>query len=154
MTVEIISGSISTKVWDQAGIKLGTPVSAVRHYTDCATLPNAKRWGYSWIFQVAEGQSEETGATVAEKKTKTTRRYLTHILLKIFICYSWASSWQFWTYHMCTKASFKRQCWHIQSKYLIQGLQLHPYFVYASSKGSDKCEHLCRLSWAFVFFTF
>ena len=31
MTVEIISRSISTKVWDQAGIELATPESAVRH---------------------------------------------------------------------------------------------------------------------------
>ena len=31
MTVEIISWSISTKVWDRAGIKLATPGSAVRH---------------------------------------------------------------------------------------------------------------------------
>ena len=43
MTVEIISLSISTKVWDQAGIELATPGSAVRHasvarhVTDCAT---------------------------------------------------------------------------------------------------------------------
>ena len=45
MTVEIISGSISTKVWDRAGIELATPGSAVRHasvarhVTDCATQP-------------------------------------------------------------------------------------------------------------------
>ena len=44
MTVEIISWSISMKVWDRAGIKLATPESAVRlisvarHVTDCATL--------------------------------------------------------------------------------------------------------------------
>ena len=43
MTVEIISWSISTKVWDQTGIELATPGSAVRHasvarhVTDCAT---------------------------------------------------------------------------------------------------------------------
>ena len=42
MTVEIISWSISTKVWDRAGIELATPGSAVRHasvarhVTDCA----------------------------------------------------------------------------------------------------------------------
>ena len=42
MTVEIISQSISTKVWDQAGIEPATPGSAVRlasvarHVTDCA----------------------------------------------------------------------------------------------------------------------
>ena len=40
MTIEIISWSISTKVWDRAGIKLVTPGSAVRlasvasHVTD------------------------------------------------------------------------------------------------------------------------
>ena len=48
MTVEIISKSISTKVWDRAGIELATPVSAVRfapvarHSTDCATRPGPR----------------------------------------------------------------------------------------------------------------
>ena len=47
MTVEIISWSISTKVWDRAGIELATPGSAVsfasvtRHVTDCATRPGS-----------------------------------------------------------------------------------------------------------------
>ena len=47
MTIEIISWSISTKVWDQAGIELATPGSAVRHasvdrhVTDCATRPGS-----------------------------------------------------------------------------------------------------------------
>ena len=45
MTIEIISWSITTKVWDRAGIELATPGSAVRHasvarhVTDCATRP-------------------------------------------------------------------------------------------------------------------
>ena len=45
MTVEIISWSISTKVWDKAGIKLRTPWAAVRqasvarHLSDCAMPP-------------------------------------------------------------------------------------------------------------------
>ena len=45
MTVEIISWSISTKVWDRTGIELATPGSAVRHasvarhVTNCATQP-------------------------------------------------------------------------------------------------------------------
>ena len=45
MTVEIVSRSISTKVWDRAGIELATPGSAVRlasvarHVTDCAARP-------------------------------------------------------------------------------------------------------------------
>ena len=45
MTVEIISLSISTKVWDRAGIELETPgiavrhASVARHVTDCATRP-------------------------------------------------------------------------------------------------------------------
>ena len=45
MTVKIISRSISTKVWDRAGIELATPgsadrhASAARHVTDCATRP-------------------------------------------------------------------------------------------------------------------
>ena len=48
MTVEIISWSISTKVWDWTRIKLETPGSAVRqaaavrHIADCATLPGVK----------------------------------------------------------------------------------------------------------------
>ena len=48
MTVEIISWSISTKVWDRAGIELATPGSAVRHasvarhVTDCATRPGCR----------------------------------------------------------------------------------------------------------------
>ena len=50
MTVEIISWSISTKEWDQAGIKLPTPGSAVRlssvarHVTDWATQPDHPRF--------------------------------------------------------------------------------------------------------------
>ena len=49
MTVEIISWSISTKVWDRTGIELATPGSAVRHasvarhVTDCATRPGEKK---------------------------------------------------------------------------------------------------------------
>ena len=39
MIVEIISRSISTKVWDQAGIELATPGLAVRHVTYCTTRP-------------------------------------------------------------------------------------------------------------------
>ena len=45
MTVEIISSSISTKVWERVGMELATPRSAVRHasvarhVTDCATRP-------------------------------------------------------------------------------------------------------------------
>ena len=53
MTVEIISRSISTKVWDRAGIELATPGSAVRlasvarHVTDCTTRPGnlGRRFG-------------------------------------------------------------------------------------------------------------
>ena len=45
MTVEIISWSISTKVWGRTGIELATPgyavghASVARHVTDCATRP-------------------------------------------------------------------------------------------------------------------
>ena len=45
MTLEIISGSISKKVWYRAGIELMTPGSAVRlasvarHVTHCTTRP-------------------------------------------------------------------------------------------------------------------
>ena len=61
MTVEIISWSISTKVWDRAGMELATPGSAVsfasvtRHVTDCATRPGPFCWfcheapqSYAW----------------------------------------------------------------------------------------------------------
>ena len=40
MTVEIISRSISTKVWDLTGIELMTPGSAVVLSTDYATWPD------------------------------------------------------------------------------------------------------------------
>ena len=64
MTVENISWSISTKVWDQAGIELTTPGSAVRfasvarHVTDCATRPgrwqnmkNFPAWSVCWTWE-------------------------------------------------------------------------------------------------------
>ena len=47
MTVEIISWSVSTKVWDRARIELATPGSAVRlasvarHVTNCTTRPGS-----------------------------------------------------------------------------------------------------------------
>ena len=50
MTVEIISWSIATKVWDRTGIELATPGSAVRHasvarhVTVCATRPGTGGW--------------------------------------------------------------------------------------------------------------
>ena len=43
MTVEIISWSISTKVWDRAGIELATPGSAVSFASEPDTLPTALR---------------------------------------------------------------------------------------------------------------
>ena len=39
MDIEIISQSISTKVWDQARIELVTSGSAVALTTDCTTGP-------------------------------------------------------------------------------------------------------------------
>ena len=39
MTLEIISRSISTKVWDRAGIELVTPGSAVRHASVVRHVP-------------------------------------------------------------------------------------------------------------------
>ena len=77
MTVEIISWSISTKVWDRAGIELATPGSAVRHasvarhVTDCATWPgnvktnqrgyynllNSAFWG--WLSMESQPQNPE-----------------------------------------------------------------------------------------------
>ena len=68
MTVEIISWSISTKVWDRTGIKLATPRTAVRHasvdrhVTNCATRPDQDGClvnGHLWcvhgmIFAISE----------------------------------------------------------------------------------------------------
>ena len=42
MTVEIISWSISTKAWDQAGIQLTNPGSAIRLATNWATRPSSR----------------------------------------------------------------------------------------------------------------
>ena len=69
MTVEIISWSISSKLWDRAGIKLATPGSALRlasvarHITDCATQAGIdicflwekgeKQKCLSWIYFLA-----------------------------------------------------------------------------------------------------
>ena len=61
MTVEIISRSISTKVWDRTGIELSTPGSAVRHasvawhVTDCATRSGKKKFDYEKIFFLQNG---------------------------------------------------------------------------------------------------
>ena len=56
MAVEIISWSISRKVWDRAGIELATPESAVRltsvgrHVTDCAA-----QHGYKTMVLMTKG---------------------------------------------------------------------------------------------------
>ena len=56
MAVEIISCSISTKVWDRAGIELVTPgsavrhVSAARHVTDYTTCPGGNTLGISSLI--------------------------------------------------------------------------------------------------------
>ena len=58
MTIEIISWSISTKVWDRARIKLATTRSAVRcasvvrHVTDCAMLPGKYKYEPACIKMV------------------------------------------------------------------------------------------------------
>ena len=58
MTIEIISWSISTKVWYRAGVELATPGSAVRHasvarhVTDCAMRPGSSRLWDCTIFHV------------------------------------------------------------------------------------------------------
>ena len=55
MTVEIISWSISTKVWYRARIELATPGSAVRHasvarhVTDAATRPGTRIFSFGII---------------------------------------------------------------------------------------------------------
>ena len=43
MTIEVISQSISMKVWDRAGIKLETPVSAVGLAKECITGPRMQQ---------------------------------------------------------------------------------------------------------------
>ena len=72
MTVEIISWSISTEVWDRAGIELATPgiavrlASVARHVTDCATrLKKAilkyqlKKALIKWIKNKCQGQGHQ-----------------------------------------------------------------------------------------------
>ena len=65
MTVEIISWSISTKVWDPTGIKLATPGSAVRHasvarqVTDCATQPR-NGWFVTTLMSQSTAKHVET----------------------------------------------------------------------------------------------
>ena len=67
MTVEIISWSISTKVWDRAGIELATPEIAVRHasvarhVTDCATRPSFQPNGLDYPYQKNEPISNFRG---------------------------------------------------------------------------------------------
>ena len=67
MTVEIISRSISTKVWDRAGIELATPRSAVRHasvarhVTDCAMQPGV----VSVVVTITEAAVEVVVAAAA-----------------------------------------------------------------------------------------
>ena len=63
MTVEIISWSISAKVWGRAGIELSAPGPAVRlaydarHVTDCATR-------HVQMFNVMPDNSYDPGETV------------------------------------------------------------------------------------------
>ena len=62
MTIEIISKSISMKVWDQAGIKLLTPGSAVRlvsvarQVTDCAMQPSDPKGQENKIYTIVKGR--------------------------------------------------------------------------------------------------
>ena len=102
MAVEIISWSISTKVWDWTGIELATPGSAVRHasvarhVTDCATWPGPR---YS-IFE----------------KKRSIKRCTTRVLISL--CF-----WPVWY----TKTYTKQECVHetrmpllMQNLYIFQ----------------------------------
>ena len=66
-TVEIISWSISTKVWDRAGIKLAIPESAVRHasvarhVTDCTTRPGRASFLLIFLFTFGFTFRKHTG---------------------------------------------------------------------------------------------
>ena len=68
MTVEIISWSISTKVWDRAGIELATPGSAVsfasvtRHVTDGRLLV------LIWIQTVFKAYQQTTKVTASKER--------------------------------------------------------------------------------------
>ena len=72
MAVEIISLSISTKVWDRAGIKLATPGSAVRlasvarHITDCTTRPGLQHKFKCTTEYYNHGNIEEFSDSVVE----------------------------------------------------------------------------------------
>ena len=63
MTVEIISGLISTKVLDQVGLKLATTGSAVGHANDCASRPGLsfiKSLDISWLRRVIQQTNDTT----------------------------------------------------------------------------------------------
>ena len=74
MTIEIISRSISTKVWDRAGIELATPEFAVnlasvaRHVTNCPMWPGTYRERYrGWGGGMAGGGIKATYQECAEE---------------------------------------------------------------------------------------
>ena len=78
-TVSSPNHTISTKVWDRAGIELATPGSAVRlasvarHVTDCATRPGnvcRNKWFESkliWVQTVCKGYQQTTKVSASRK---------------------------------------------------------------------------------------
>ena len=73
MTVEIISRSISTNVWDRTGIELATPGSAVRHasvarhVTHCATRPGyLTLWAFNLAFSIVTSSRSSAAPTPNE----------------------------------------------------------------------------------------
>ena len=98
MTIEIISWSISTKVWDRAGIKLATLGSAVRlasvarQVIDCATWPGTTSiWKHSHCWTRLRSSSKiliwDTKCLIkGDHQSMTSWIFVTYILtISVFI---------------------------------------------------------------------
>ena len=102
MTVEIISWSISMKVWDRAGIELATPVSPVRHasvarhVTGCATRCSCVNCDVEQ-WQRAESQHPFLLVVIIRSwKTYQLSTYQSiHDFGDMFLCI-WARIWHLW----------------------------------------------------------
>ena len=90
MTVEIISQSISMKVWDQAGIKLSTPGSAVRLAS--VKRQHLKRWNIGFQFGFQDQLALNAGQKVLQNAPMGA---FISFVIKIFVLSIF--EWQFYT---------------------------------------------------------
>ena len=112
MTVEIISWSISTKVWDRVGIELATPGSAVRlasvarHVTDCATRPGQYFSYFQGYWKFPEINYGDICQFISDACLFTSRDmgYLVPPIQASFVALFitlWATTWDFQQWGMC-----------------------------------------------------